>query len=453
LSQRRSNAGLFVLAAAAFSYVTAENLPIGLLPQMSKGLGVSGGDVGLLVTVYAAVAGVTAIPFTALSNRLPRRGLLVGAVVLLTVSQLTISVAPTYAVVMGARMVCALAHGVLWSVMAPVAAKLAAPGREGRATALAFGGGSMAFVLGTPIATAVGQAFGWREANAALAGSSALVAIALFVVLPELPGYADSGSARERMAAVPSVMSNRSLQCVCAVTAVAVIGHFSAYTYISEIVRRDGDITGIGLSLLLFGFGGAGIGGTALVGSLTDARPRLAIATGLVGTVVSLAILASLGPGSALWTSIAVIIWGAAFTSAPICLQHAVLRAVPEAPDTGSAMNVVAFQIGIGGGSLAGSLIVSAHHVAVLPWDDLGLTMIAVVIAMTARATFPSRGHLAYRPRALRRALCPGQQQSESCSGEGGGRRNDIIDATPEMLHHDAADGSSCCGTGKERAR
>src|SRR5487761_1192561 len=44
--------GLAVLASAAFVYVSAETLPVGLLPQLSAGLHVSDGAVGLLVTAY-----------------------------------------------------------------------------------------------------------------------------------------------------------------------------------------------------------------------------------------------------------------------------------------------------------------------------------------------------------------------------------------------------------------
>lgn len=60
-----SRAGLITLAGATFVYVAAETLPIGLVPQLSAGLHVRPGTVGLLVTAYAAVAGLTAIPLTA----------------------------------------------------------------------------------------------------------------------------------------------------------------------------------------------------------------------------------------------------------------------------------------------------------------------------------------------------------------------------------------------------
>ena len=44
---------LAALGASAFVYVTAETIPVGLLPQMSAGLHVTEANVGLLLTSYA----------------------------------------------------------------------------------------------------------------------------------------------------------------------------------------------------------------------------------------------------------------------------------------------------------------------------------------------------------------------------------------------------------------
>lgn len=110
---RSSRAALLVLAAAAFCYVTSEGLPVGLLGPMARGLRTTPASIGLLVTAYAAVAALAAVPVTARLARLDRRRIVVAAVALLAVSQTGVAVAPDYAAVMAARLVCALTHGVL----------------------------------------------------------------------------------------------------------------------------------------------------------------------------------------------------------------------------------------------------------------------------------------------------------------------------------------------------
>ena len=189
-----SRRALVTLAGAAFVYVTAETLPIGLVPQLSAGLHVRPGTVGLLVTVYAAMAGLSAIPLTAALEHRSRRQVVVGCVVLLALSQFLIAVAPDYAVVMAARVACALAHGVFWSMLPSVAARLVAPGRAGRATAMVFSGNSLALVFGVPVGTALGHVAGWRAAMATLGVAAVLVAVALRRVLPALAPGSGSGA-------------------------------------------------------------------------------------------------------------------------------------------------------------------------------------------------------------------------------------------------------------------
>ena len=408
-SAGRARLGLATLASASFVYVTAETLPVGLLPQLSAGLHVRPGTVGLLVTAYAAIAGLSAIPLTASLEHHSRRTVVVVCVGLLALSQFVVAAAPDYAVVLGARVLCALAHGVFWSMLAPIAARLAPSGQAGRATALVFVGNSLALVAGVPLGTALGHAFGWRPAMAALGVVAVVSTVALRRALPELPaasaqvsgpltagplaaGPAGRSGVRAGLASVPAALRSGPLLAVCVVTMVVVTGHFAAYTYITALVRRDAGLSGLGLSAVLFGYGAAGIGGIVLAGRITDRWPRRSTAACVAGLVVALAALATVAHGSTVGTVAAVVVWGAGFTALPVALQAAVLRVAPRSADTASALYVVAFQIGIGGGALAGSLLVNAGLLALLPLVALVMVAAGLLILLTARRAFPARG-------------------------------------------------------------
>jgi predicted MFS family arabinose efflux permease len=320
-------------------------------------------------------------------------------------SQFVVAVAPDYAVVLGARVLCALAHGVFWSMLAPIAGRLAPSGQAGRATAMVFVGNSLALVGGVPLGTALGHAFGWRPAMAALGVVAVVSTIALRRTLPELrpaPGQpAASGQpagatgrsgVRAGLAGVPAALRSGPLLAVCVVTVVVVTGHFAAYTYITALVRRDAGLSGLALSGVLFGYGAAGIGGIVLAGRITDRWPRRSTAACVTGLVVALAGLATVAHGSTVGTVAAVVVWGAGFTALPVALQAAVLRVAPRSADTASALYVVAFQIGIGGGALAGSLLVNAGLLALLPVVALALVAAGLLILLAARRAFPARG-------------------------------------------------------------
>ncbi|MEU8613689.1 MFS transporter [Actinoplanes sp. NPDC048791] len=389
MSQHRG--GLIVLSAACFVYVTAETLPVGLLPQIADGLAVSEADVGLLLTSYAVVAALTTIPLTALTMRIPRHLLIAVTVAIFAISQLIAAFAGSLLILTLSRLICAVAHGVFWSTIAPVAARLVPPDRAGRATALVFLGNSLAIVLGVPLSTALGQWLGWRVALAVLAVAGAACVVALLIVLPKLPALPQDLTVRAgaRLKASVRIIRNGPVAAVCLSTVVLVIGHFAAYTYIAPLVRRDGGLEGFGLSALLLGYGAAGLIGNAIVGRFVDRRPGPLLITLIVLMALSLvALVPVLGAAP---TVLAALIWGGTFTAIPVVLQAAILRVAPLARDAASAVYVVAFQIGIGGGALLGERFVSAGRLGWLPALAAVLTLIAALTVLAARRAFPVR--------------------------------------------------------------
>jgi predicted MFS family arabinose efflux permease len=384
-------AALAVLGTSAFVYVSAETLPIGLLPQIAHGLSVSEAEVGLLLTSYAAVAAASTIPLTALTMRIPRHRLIAGTVGIFAISQFAAALAPTFAVLMLTRLLCALAHGVFWSTIAPAAARLAPAGQAGRATSMVFLGNSLALVFGVPLGTALGQWLGWRIAVGAFALAGTLSLAALLVVLPDLPALPGDVTQRAaaRIRAATVIIRSRAITPVCAITTVLVVGQFAAYTYIAPLARRDGGLEGFGLSALLLGYGAAGLLGNVLVGRYVDRRPGPVLAGAVAVVALSLAVLA-FTPGPVL-TVIAVLAWGAAFTGVPVSLQAAILRVAPQARDAASAVYVVAFQIGIGGGALVGARFVDLGRLGTLPVLGAALALISGLIVIAARRAFPLR--------------------------------------------------------------
>jgi predicted MFS family arabinose efflux permease len=192
----------------------------------------------------------------------------------------------------------------------------------------------------------------------------------------------------EHLRASFRIIRNRPVAAVCLSTAVLVIGHFAAYTYIAPLVRRDGGLQGLGLSALLLGYGAAGLIGNAIVGRFVDRRPGPLLVTLISLMALSLVVLVPvLG---AVPTVLAALVWGGTFTAIPVVLQAAILRVAPQSRDAASAVYVVAFQIGIGGGALLGERFISADLLAWLPGLAAVLTVAAAVTVLAARQAFPA---------------------------------------------------------------
>lgn len=352
---------LGVLAAAAFIYVTAEIMPVGALPAIAADLGVSVAVVGTLLASYALVAAVATVPLVRWTALWPRRRTLLFTLVCLTVSQVISALAPTFAVLALGRVLCAVTHGLMWSVIAPIGVRLVPATHAARATMAVYVGTGLALVIGSPLTAAMSGLWGWRPAVAMIAVAATIVTLAARLVLPPMtpPVRGGPGAVPRR----PWHQQNRRLLVMCLLTLVGVTGHFISYTFIVVII---GDIVGVrgpGLAWLLAGYGVAGLMTMALLARPGDRHPRLAIVGCLaVLTLVLawLAVLGFVGGGTAVLVglgSAAIIGWGATATAVPPMLQSAAMRHSPTDPDGASGLYVAAFQVGIMAGSLIGGAL------------------------------------------------------------------------------------------------
>ena len=247
----KTAAALAALSASAFAYVTAENLPVGLLPELEAGLGRSPAQIGALVTAYGAVIVVLSIPLTRAARGLDRRLLLSGLLAAFALLTLASGVAPGYDALLSARVATAASQAVFWSLVVPTAAALVPAELRGRAMSLVFGGASVGVVVGVPAGTWLGQVGGWRLPFLALGGVGLVVAFSLLRLLPDAraesslePGGADAPVPAPSPGGQPSV---RAYAVLAVVTVLGTGGAFIGYTYITTFL---GQVTHLSASSL-----------------------------------------------------------------------------------------------------------------------------------------------------------------------------------------------------------
>ena len=356
----RVAAQLTVLAAAAFTYVTAEILPVGALPAISRDLKVSVVLVGTLLAWYALVAALTTIPLVRWTAHWPRRRALVISLACLTTSQVISALAPNFAVLAGGRVLCAVTHGLLWSVIAPIATRLVPASHAGRATTSIYIGASLALVVGSPLTAAMSLMWGWRLAVVCITVVAAIVTVAARALLPEMVLTED------QLAHVgPRSRHHRNwrLITVSLLAMIAVTGHFVSYTYIVEIIRNVVGVRGPNLAWVLAVYGVAGLLSVPLVARPLDRRPRGAIIVCMAGLTAAFALLTVLAfwGRPAIATVLigvgAIVLWGALATAVSPMMQSAAMRNGVDDPDGASGLYVTAFQVGIMAGSLLGGLL------------------------------------------------------------------------------------------------
>lgn len=362
---------LMTLAFGAFVAQTTEYLPIGLLPQIGESFGVSEGVVGALVTGYAWIAAVSAIPLTIATRRVRRKTLFLSLLAIISVANVIASFTPTYATFAAMRVVVALTHGVFWSILASFATRVAPRMPAARATAWVFAGISLSVVAGVPLAIAIGQWADWRTAFRAFAALGAIGVAAGTAMLPPLASLSIGTSP-----ALPQ--RNRVLYGAAAVTALILTAHFCSYTYIVPLLRNVAAVPNVRLPLLFLVFGVAGVAGNGLAG-LGSRRPAAELVGFAASGILASQALMAFTRGLPAFAWLEMLLWGASISLLIVGLQSWVLEIAPKQPDAASALYVATFNAGIGTGALLGALVLATRSPRMVLFTGIACAIAAII--------------------------------------------------------------------------
>ncbi|MET4156961.1 MFS transporter [Agromyces sp. PvR057] len=380
---RDAAGGILALTIATFLAVTTEMLPVGVLPAMGAELGVSESIAGLLVTVYAFMVAVLAVPLTLWTRRLPRKALLLGTLAAYTAGNVVVALAPTFAVVAAGRAIGGIAHALFFSLSIAYGSRLVRAEFTGRALALVTAGASAGFVLGVPLSTSLGTAVGWRVAFGVLAVACAITLVLVAVLLPAVSVAPPAdGADPERM------LRRGRLAMVSVANALVYLGQYTVYTYVAVILLAAG-LAASGIGPVLLVLGALGLVGTWFAGVTLDRRPRASLLLVLVAMVVGLVALGLAFPGlpGVLGAS---ALWGAAFGAVASSFQTAAIRTRGATPDLIGALVNATANIGIGGGAALGGAVLAGVGLAWVPYCGAALVLAGALVVLLARRAFPA---------------------------------------------------------------
>lgn len=374
------------VSVGTFVMVSTEFMPIGLLTDIARGLQVSDGVAGLMVTMPGVLAAFAGPALSVVAGRLDRRTVMVALTALLLVSNLLAALAPNFATMLAARLLLGLCVGGFWTFAPGVATQLVPPEAQARAVSLVLAGVSVSTVFGVPAGSLLGSFAGWRFAFVASAALTALVLIAQWRLLPALPPLR---AIRARDLLTP--LTRRRSRAGLIAVVLMVMGHFAAYTYLKPLLLEVFDLSATQVTMLLLAYGAAGFFGNFLIGTVVarSARLGLVATTGLLAVALLMSTLA--GDGLVAGTLV-VLVWGVAFGMVPGAATGWMLDALPDAPEAGQAMLVTAFQVAIATGATLGGRAVDDSGIASAMLMGAALVAGAMLAAATlGRGERPQR--------------------------------------------------------------
>ena len=367
---------VIVMAISAFIFNTTEFVPIALLSDIGHSFAMPVETVGHMITIYAWIVAILSLPAMLVTARIERRKLLIALFVIFIGGHAVSVMAQSFAMLLAGRALIALAHAVFWSITASLVVRVAPKDRQTKALGLLSMGSALATVLGLPLGRMIGQWLGWRMTFGTIGVAALLAMIMVWWILPKLPSK-DVGSA----ASLPSIFNNIPLLTVYTLTVLCVTAHFTAYSYIEPYMLTISQFSQQFATVILLGFGVAGLLASWLFGHFYDRFPRAFLISAMATLLFSLLASAWLPHVPILWLVLAML-WGLAITAISLAFQLRVLQLAPNATDVAMSIFSGIYNIGIGGGAFVGGWVIASLGLAMVGYVGAGIALIAMVCLM-----------------------------------------------------------------------
>ncbi|MDE5054803.1 MFS transporter [Niallia taxi] len=379
-NQKSSMYALLALAVSAFAIGTTEFISVGLLPLISKDLHVSITAAGLTVSIYALGVTVGAPVLTSITSSISRKTLLLWIMIVFIIGNSIAATAGSLTVLLTARIISALAHGIFMSIGSTIAADLVSKDKRASAISIMFTGLTVATITGVPIGTFIGQQFGWRLAFFAIVVVGVIAFIANSILVPKNLSQAKPATFKDQL----RLVKNGRLLLLFIITALGYGGTFVVFTYLSPLLHevtgfKEGTVAGI---LLLYG--AAIAAGNMIGGRLSNKKPLTALFYMFMIQAVILFLLIFALPYKGAGLAMIVLMGLLAFMNVPGLQVYVVMlaeRYVPGAVDVASAINIAAFNAGIAIGSYLGGVVTNSLGLIHTAW--VGGIMVTAAVLLT----------------------------------------------------------------------
>lgn len=347
---------VLALMLGVFCVGTAEVAISGLLPEVAADLAVTVPTTGLLVTGYALGVTVIGPLVTLLTTKVPRKQLVLGLMAVFVVGNLASVVAPSYGVLMAARVFTATSHGTFVAVAFYLAALISPPDRKGSAMAKIALGFNLANALGSPLGTLVGQRFGWRAAFVAIALVAVVTAV-LIAMFMRPPAEQRREPGRADLRAELVALRSPALGMAVVITVLAQGAVFTTSTYLVPVLQEVSGFAPGAMSLLLVVFGIGSVVGNFAGGRLADGDVFRGVLV-LLAVLTAVCALFWLGAPVPVPAVLALFAFGASGFSIIPSLQAHIQTIAAAAPTLALSVNVSAFNLGNGFGAWLGGQVI-----------------------------------------------------------------------------------------------
>jgi MFS transporter, DHA1 family, inner membrane transport protein len=332
---------LFVLACINFTHIMDFMIMMPMGPQLMREFAIGPKQFSFMVSAYSLSAGLSGFGAAFFVDRFPRKHVILLAYTGFVVGTIACGLAPTYEMLVLARIFAGLFGGVLGAQVLSSVGDVFAYERRAQAMSVVMTAFSVASVVGVPFGLWLATSVSWHAPFLVIGGLGVGVIGLIIRFVPRLDGHISHAHTKPNpFAVLTDILRNPNQLRALWLTSTIMLGHFSIIPFISPYFVSNVGFAENQLYLIYLVGGALTIFSAPLVGRLADQRGKLPVFTVFAAlSLLPIYLLTTMQPAP-LWYALFVIGLFFIFSNGRLVPTQAMTSSVVTPQQRGGFMSI-----------------------------------------------------------------------------------------------------------------
>lgn len=384
---------IILLAGINFTHILDFMIMMPLGPQLMRIFEITPAAFSLLVSAYTFSAFFSGLVAAFFVDRYDRKQVLLFGYTGFILGTLGCAVAPTYALLMLARIMAGLFGGLIGAQVLSIIGDTFPYEKRARAMGALTAAFSLASVFGVPFGLYLSTLFSWHAPFALAGGIAIVINLLALRYVPSVSGHLKDYKPGRAFSAYQHITGDRNQQRGLLLSVVMMLGHFSVIPFIATYLVTNVGFSEQAITLVYFIGGGLTIFSAPIIGRLADRKGKFPIfATFCVLTFIPIFLITNMPP---IPIALALVVTSIffVFVSGRMIPMQAMVTSVVPAKQRGGFMSINSsiVQLGSGIASVMAGLIItenadgSLNNYNVVGYIAITFSLAAIFIARRLR--------------------------------------------------------------------
>jgi predicted MFS family arabinose efflux permease len=266
---------LVILACVNFTHIMDFMIMMPLGPQLMKLFDITPQQFGFAVSSYSLTAGVSGFISAFFVDKFDRKQTLLFAYIGFVVGTFACAFAPTYLMLVGARILAGLFGGMIGAQVLSIVADSVPYERRASAMGIVMMAFSMASVLGVPAGLWLASMYSWHAPFMVVGGIGLVVILLIYFLVPPITGHLQKAIQNHSpFHVLTDIWAAPNQRKALTLSAVLMIGHFSIIPFLAPSLVGNAAFSQDHIFLIYLVGGALTFFTSPMVGKIADKRGK-----------------------------------------------------------------------------------------------------------------------------------------------------------------------------------